>query len=356
MAKDTKKANRKTLVKALLVIVPVFAVLTIITIFFSRGEKIPDNPEGTTGNLAGNLNNGGIICESDGRVFFSNPYDGGALYSMNSDETDCRKISTAVASSINAAGGYIYYFQAGTSGATGLGGVRVPLSYIRSRSDGSKGYSLTRSVVVRAQLIGNTLYMEGTADKEHDGPYLFSMNTDGSGEEVLALIGINPSCASGNSIYYNNIVSDHNLMRYDTISGDSTLILEGDVWNPVLYEGYIYYMVPSEGYQLRRYLLSGDKVEILTTDRVESFNVHNGYIYYQTMGDNPSIRFMRTDGSSMTVLARGNYNSISMTSEYVYFKDFWNQTSLYHTAYGSDSYEPVNSALQAALEVLMDKK
>jgi hypothetical protein len=58
---------------------------------------------------------------------------------------------------------------------------------------------------------------------------------------------------------------------------------------------------------------------------------------------------MNTDGSNQTVLTNGNYNSISMTNGYVYFKDYWNETSLYHTYPGSTSYEPVNAALEAAI-------
>ena len=39
-----------------------------------------------------------------------------------------------------------------------------------------------------------------------------------------------------------------------------------------------------------------------------------------------------------------------MTSGYVYFKDYWNDTSLYHTLPGSMYYEPVDAALEAAVE------
>ena len=68
------------------------------------------------------------------------------------------------------------------------------------------------------------------------------------------------------------------------------------------------------------------------------------------MGDNPHLAFARADGSGLTVVANGYYNSISMTSGYVYFKDYFNETSLYHTRPGSTSYSPVGAALDAALE------
>ena len=350
MATKKKKQDIRAILIALAVIIALSIILVVSGVLFRRGEKVTSNPPGTTGNTAGNLNNGGIVCESDGRIYFANPYDGGSLYSMNVDETDCKKISSAVATSINVAGNYIYYFQSGSSGAAGLGSVRIPHAFIRSHIDGSKGYTISRDVVVKAQIVGDRLYLEGTADNNHDAPYFMGVDTSGENMEILAQFGINPACASGDLIYYNNIQGNHNLMVYDTKNGTSTLLLEGDFWNPALDGGYIYYMVPSENYQLRRYSLSAKTIEIVITERVESFNILNGYIYYQTMGDNPHLAFARADGSGLTVVANGYYNSISMTSGYVYFKDYFNETSLYHTRPGSTSYSPVGAALDAALE------
>ena len=350
MAKKLKKKDKKNLIIATSVIVSVFVLLTLVAVFSNRGEKVPQNPEGTTGNLAGNLNAGGVVCEYDGKIYFSNPYDGGALYVMNSDETECKKLSTAVATSINVAGGYIYYFQSGSSGAAGLGGVRIPLSFIRMHVDGKRGYTMARSVIVRAQIVGDWVYMEGTADKEHNSPYLIRMDTNAEKTENVANFALNPACAVGNTIYYNNVLENHNLMAYNTLTGGTSLVLEANVWNPVYDGGYIYYMAPADGYQLRRYDLANGTVEILTDEKVESFNVYNGYIYYQTFGDIAHLAFMRTDGSGMTVLTNGNYNSISMTDRFVYFRDYWNETSMYHTIPGSTYYEPVNAALEAAVE------
>ncbi len=349
MAKKLKKSDKKNLIIATSVIVSMIVLLALVAVFSRRGEKVPPNPEGTIGSLPGNMNTGGLVCESDGKIYFSNPYDGGSLYVMNLDETDCKKLSTSVATSINVTGDYIYYFQSGSSGAAGLGGIRIPLSYIRMHVNGKRGFTMTRSVIVRAQVIGDWVYMEGTADKEHDAPYLIRMDTNGTTTETVANFALNPSCSAGDLIYYNNVLENHNLMCLNTKTGVSTLILEANVWNPLYDNGYIYYMAPADNYQLRRYSLSDGTIEVLTNEKVESFNVYRGYIYYQTFGDTAHLAFMNTDGSNQTVLTNGNYNSISMTNGYVYFKDYWNETSLYHTYPGSTSYEPVNAALEAAI-------
>ena len=66
--------------------------------------RVPANDISVTGNTAGNLNNGGLFAESEGRVYFSNAYDGGCLYSMNSDETDLKKLGSSSVNSINVGG------------------------------------------------------------------------------------------------------------------------------------------------------------------------------------------------------------------------------------------------------------
>ena len=51
-----------------------------LSLFFSyRSSQVPDNPDSAIGNTAGNLNNGGLFCEDEGVVFFSNTYDSGCL-------------------------------------------------------------------------------------------------------------------------------------------------------------------------------------------------------------------------------------------------------------------------------------
>ncbi len=77
-------------------ILPVIVILALGgLLFFSYWSKrVPSNPDGTLGNTAGNLLNKGLFCESDGKIYFVNPYDGNTLYSMNPDETQPEKITT----------------------------------------------------------------------------------------------------------------------------------------------------------------------------------------------------------------------------------------------------------------------
>ena len=71
------------------------------------------------GNTAGNLYNGGLFCEYDGTVYFSNPSDGGKLYSMSPDGSNLAKLCDDTVSYINADEHYLYYVR-NNPGATTL--------------------------------------------------------------------------------------------------------------------------------------------------------------------------------------------------------------------------------------------
>ena len=108
--------------KVLLFAAIILFVLVGFTVLSSLSEKIPSNDISVTGNTAGNLNNGGLFAESNGKVFFANAYDNGCLYSMNADETDLQKLNEAQTSAINTGGDFIYYYMdSQQGGGTGMG-------------------------------------------------------------------------------------------------------------------------------------------------------------------------------------------------------------------------------------------
>lgn len=319
-----------------------------LSIFFNvRSTKIPLNPSGTFGNTAGNLNNGGTYVELDGVVYFSNSFDDNTLYRMNVDETNIERISSTQTSSLLAAGNYLYYFQVGISGTTGLGSVRTPRSFGRCRLDGSKAAAITRETVIKAQLVDNTLYMLGSDD---NGSYLFKINPDGSDRTPIADYIINPVAYYNGRIYYNGTVGDHYLYALDPVTDTAELVLAYNMWNPVADNGYIYFMDLEGDYRLSRYNLNSNTVEILCNDRIEAFNVGSGYVYYQTMGENAGLYCMLADGSWSLQLAYGEYSDINMTSRYVYFRNFFDKNITYHSPLGSGYYDTFTAAAQVALD------
>ena len=70
-------------------VITIIGLLLAVLIFLSiRSSRIVYNNDNAIGNSAGNLNNGGLFCEYNDKIYFANPYDYNKLYVMNSDCTN----------------------------------------------------------------------------------------------------------------------------------------------------------------------------------------------------------------------------------------------------------------------------
>ncbi|MCM1268608.1 MAG: DUF5050 domain-containing protein [Bacteroidales bacterium] len=334
-------------------IAAVFIIGLVLLLTFTG--RIPENDPDTAGNTPGNLNNGGYFCESDDRVYFANAYDNYALYSMNPDETDMVKLDGNSVSYINAAGKYLYYYMTSESGSgSGLGYMGQSAGIYRSEKNGKNTAGLGRCNIVTMQLCGNYLYYE-TYNSEN-GTSLDKIRIDKTDQQTVAEKIINPNCFTGGRIYYNGTDGDHYLYALDVRTDRSSLVWQGDLWNPIVQGNYVYYMDISENYRLCRYNMTDQVVEVLTNERLDMFNVYDSYIYYQvSSADSPALKRMRTDGSSQELVREGIYQNINITSEYVYFNTFNESVPVYRTyTYGPVNVTTFDAAREAALENLTE--
>lgn len=325
MAKQKNTSNILFLIIAGCMII----VLVLLAIIFNIINRIPDNPPTLTGNTAGNLNNGGYFCESNGKVFFANAYDHGYLYSMNSDQTELKRLYNSDCSNICVGGKYLYFCMETPKGGTGLGFVIKTSGIYRATETGSKVTCLTSDDSLIMNLVGNTLYYQaGTGT----GVGLKKVDMRGDEEEqvIQDSFVLNPACAVDGTIYYGGTQNDHYLYAYNPVSDTSNAIWEGDVWNPVYEGGYFYYMDISNDYKICRYSPMNQSVEILTHDRADNFNVGYGMIYYcVSVGDAPGLYRMRIDGSGKEPVALGYFSDINITSTYTYYRTFNTDTPIY---------------------------
>ena len=330
------------------IIIGVLAALVIVSLLvvLAYSQRVSMNPDGTVGNTAGNINNSGLFCEYNGKVYFSNSYDGGSLFVMNPDETELRRLNYLNVQNILAGGKYLYYFQTGSTSSSSLGQVKGLTSFARCKLNGKSEISLTRDVVTSAQLVDNYLYMLTATDA---GPSFYKMKIDKSDKTELANVAINPACAQDGIIYYNGVESDHYLYALRTSNDSVSEVWAGNLWYPILYGDYVYYMDVENNYRLCRYSVSQNVIEVLTNDRVDCFNVGSGYIYYQkNSSSDPQLICMRTDGTDAMTVASGTFTNINMTSQYVYFQAFDDNTTTYHSSIGSGISSSFNAAMQAA--------
>lgn len=271
---------------------------------------------------------------------------------MNVDESDIKKLSDAMVSSINADDTYIYYVMSDVVSPSGMGGISVPMVGIyRANHKGKQAKCLDRVSGGVMKLLGNFLYYQRYEDNKIKTMQSLDIRTKES--KVLLEFPANPAAAAETGIYYSGVTEDHNLYRYDLATGTSALVYEGNVWNPDARGGYVYFMNVADGYTLCRYDVGAGEVQTLTQDRVDSYLVCGNIVFYQRNSETePALMAMNVDGSGATVIAEGNYNSLNATSKYLYFMEFGNESTIYKVSLENRDFRVVtfDGARDAALE------
>lgn len=341
--------------KLTLILGGIFLFLGLSFFFATRLEKIPANPEGTVGNTAGNLYNNGLFCETSDKIYFSNAYDNGALYSMNRDGSDIKKLHEGNSQFLNVGGDYLYYYQGKSkSGGAGLGYLRGVTGLYRITKDGRKVTGLSREAVGCVKLIDNTLfYLHNTKE---DGTTLHRINTNKQEDEVVINQSISPAASYNGKIYYGGEQKDHNLYSIDLKTYSSAIELNANLCYPIVENGYLYYMDIENNYRLCRIDLANIETgaQVLTNDRIDLYNVYDNVIFYQRNSQTePALIRMNIDGSNPEVVAEGNHSNINCTGDYTYFTTFGEEVPIYRTStYGNIYVETFDAARDAALQEL----
>ncbi len=336
--------------KVIAIICAVFAVLICAGLFVlsNFAKRIPENPPGTIGNTSGNLYNGGLFCESDGYVYFSNPYDSNALYCMRPDESEMKKLLTTQVASINADSNYLYYYQGGSGGSAGLGFLISTTGIYRAKKTNPKDVACLDRVLGKYVILAdNTVYYTSSDDEIS----LKSIGIDGENKETLLPLDILPVSVQDGTFYYINNEDNLHLMAYNLSSKASRQVLADDIYMPIIEENIVYGIDIHDNYSLVRLDITTGEKTLLDSDRTDLINLTDSYIYYQTSGKTPQLKRIRRDGSDMEVVRDGAHSNINATSGYVYFTGFGSTTPVYKTsAAGPVNVTTFDEASRVALE------
>ena len=315
-----------TIVVSLIVI-----IIVCVLVLGLLGNRVHKNDSFVTGNTAGNLYNNGLFCEQGGRVYFSNAYDEGALYSMNPDESDIKKISTVSAKSINVDKERIYYSLSGKSTGKGLGYVRKATGMYSMKKKGGRTIPYTQDPVGIIALCGNNLFYQHY--NKTRGTYLDCIGIDKKNNRTILENMVAPASVDAGFLYFAGADKDMYLYSIDALGDTPNLIYEHQMYSPIYQNGYVYYIDLETNYRLRRYSITTGEDVLLADERVDMFNVYSNMIYYQTDSSSPDAALVRmtTDGLDREVVAPGIYCDINITSAYVYFHAFGSDTPVYHT-------------------------
>ncbi|MCR5032977.1 MAG: DUF5050 domain-containing protein [Lachnospiraceae bacterium] len=317
--------------RTILALLAVAAVLVILFVVFRITSQVSTLPDSTRGNTSANLYNNGLFCESDGKVYFANPYDNNSLYSMNPDETDMKRLVSSSAKFINAGGKYVVFYTEGSSGGSGLGYVRSAHGVYRINQSGSSSVALTTDPCTMVLLAGNNVYYQRYDVETNTTNYRMTVNK--RDKKQLTDDYVTLAEYQNGQLYYNGVTGDHHLYALNTANDMIQEVWgECNMWFPVLRGNEVYYLDLDTDYSLCRYNLSDGSVTTLCNDRVVGFNFTDSYIYYNKEdGENSALMRMRYDGSGQEVVASGTYTNINVTSRYVYFYPYGSSLPCYKT-------------------------
>lgn len=320
--------NRRTIIAVILLILVLGGM---VAVYISTDTDMHKNPDGLVGNTCGNLANKGLYCEYQGRVYFANHLDGGAIYSMTTGETDYKKVNSASSENINVDGSRVYYSMSGKSTGEGLGYIRKATGLYSSDFKGNKVISYTQDPVGAVMLYGNNLYFTHN-DNKNKRTTLDRISI--SKKDMTTLIDdmVSPANLTNGVIYYANNNKDQYLYSYSIAGNLSSVVFMHNMYNPIYDDMYVYYIDLESNYHLRRYnVITDEDVEIVNR-RVDSYNVKGGTVFYQTDTSSKDAGIYRKsiDTGIDDFLMPGTYTDINITSNYAYFHAFGVDDVVYH--------------------------
>ena len=284
------------------------------------------NEEGALGNSPGNLLNGGLFCEDEDVIYFSNPNDDGALYSMDSHCTNYKKLHNDKAAYINATKHYIIYVRNNYERENSKGdffNLNGTGIYRMSKWDRTLKTLSTDPAGVTS-LHGNYIYYQHF--NATTGLELYKMKLDQSDNTPLSEDPIVPVSYSSRNLYFSGVGEDSHIYTMNLAEDTFEPLYDAkNCYQVILENGYIYFISLSDQYAILRMNMDGSDPEILVKEQVSfmNFTTDGAYLYYQVDGGNHNrlCRLNLENLNSETVM-EGNFNSIHTTKNYVFFREF----------------------------------
>lgn len=268
-------------------------------------------------NSSGNIINSGIVCESDGyiyftdgeglykrstegapyikicddkalyinvsnnSIFYSNCSDNRCIYSINTDGTDRRKITEDSADFITVSDGWIYYTNSDD------------LKLYRINTDGTEKISISDDKSSFLNIYGNWLYYitEGEQNKA------YRINLETMVKEELPVNNVSSIDVSDGYIYYISADDNFCLYKIELNLMDKPLKLTNYGVKYINVSGDWIYFADNKNGAIHRMKTDGRSDMELNTDNSSCINIAGGFIYYYNFNSWPEIYSMKVDGS-----------------------------------------------------------
>ena len=325
-----------------IIISSVIVIISIVIFVVIKITSFKGYEEGTTANTPLNLINGGMFCEDDNRIYFSNPKDHNYLYSMSLDLTDFKLIKKNSVSYINAKAPYIFYSVLDSKKtAYSVFGIKNTGIYRTNINNGNTKI-IDENPTALIALYGNDIYYQHYEVSQ--GLTLYKADINGKVKEQLDKNPYLPATFQEGRIICPSIDNNQYISSYNIDSGNLSTLKSIRATNIGVTGNYYYYMDLDSDYALKRVNKNGENITTLTEQRCSSYNfsVGNKYMYYQIDdGENNGLYKMNLSTLKSTLIKEGNFKNICTTTDYVFFTDM-NELVIYYCEYDNDKVETLS--------------
>lgn len=339
---DKKKKKYFSVLLSMVILLVFIGVIVIVRL----SQRTVKNEEGAEGNTACNLYNGGIFCEDEDRIYFSNLKDGGALYSMSKDLDDFKYVYEDTAGYINLSNAYIVYSRLNYMRSDSVKHVLQfsASGLYRLSKQGRKDIrSLYYSNIGLAALSGNEVYYQKL---EKGGRLnLYQTSLDSKRGALLLEKNVIPGTIRDGRLYYSGTGKNHYIYYVDLKTGREHEFYRGNCYHPALVGKHVYFISASHGYSLARVDKTGNNPYLLVEDRCSFYNVSEDekYLVYQVDDalDN-RLELLNLITLQKKVIKKGDYNSLTIIGDRVFFREFGTDEIYYFSFDDQDKVQVFN--------------
>lgn len=323
-----------------IIILIVVSALSCVILLFYRSKQTSYNVSDIIGNTAGNLYNGGIFCEYDGTIYFSNMSDDGALYQMNLNCTDVKKVHSDKVKYINVDEHYIYYSKVNYTKQKQSNNIfeLYNAGVYRIDKNGKNLKALNKNPAGIVSLFKNTLFYQHYDSST--GLTFNKVNIDNSDEKKLYDDPILPASYLNGEMYFSGATLDHDIHALNMNNLGVRTVYTGNTYMPIAIDDWIYYISLEDNYNLYKVDLNGENKTAVVKEFIFTYNISpdGTKIYYQVDGgDNNRIECLDLSTMTTKTLQEGDFKEIHITSNYVFFRDF-KELTVY-------AYDPITEKL-----------
>ena len=325
------------MIAKILLALTLITIIAVTSLYFINRDRTYYNKDNEIGNTTANIYNGGLFCEKDGQIYFSNPYDNGKLYVMSDNLTNIRKLYDKKTVYINADSNYIYYVLANNIKENNKKGT-LPFSnsgVYRIKQNGTDLKAFTGNPSAYLLLQGNYIYSQQYRIDQGLGLYRYKI--DGTKEMKLQNKVAFASSVSDNTLFFTGTTNDRKLYSQDLEEYKTAVISEGSYLYPIFIEDKLYYIDTTKNNNIYMSNREDFKPSLLVKHNCTAYNISNSgkYLYYLVSDKKgKGIYRMNLDTGKEKLLKKGSFKQINITKNYVFFNEHDNTNTYFLVADG----------------------